>query len=378
MNILVISDHFHKVSDQKDIQYVKWTDTNFPSALIGYQAILIDVTIEKIIQKERAPLLYKLKTELEDENLLKQNNLILVVVCGSPVTRLEFDIRDDEEFEEFDEENIPDMEKYYIQQFICYDFLAKVVPEYSSKLIFKRSSHIYSIAFIPVNYYLDICKGGSNFLYYDHLPGSKECIEVTPLAKMSPDREACIAFECRKGKGMAIILPSYRIDKKESAFSSLLRICRSYIKKAGVMREINNQVYDNQPDSVKEAYLEALTCFNYDLYTAALMMCRRSLEASIVEEQGENNKITFLGKRIKQLHENGIISSDLKNIATYIKDFGDWSAHPAKYRGNKVTGIDAAMIIDFLEAYLLYFHQFKEKLQNFENRKDALKEKEGK
>jgi hypothetical protein len=372
MNILVISDYFYNLINQKDIHYVKWTETDFPSALIGYQAILVDVTIKKNELQDRAPLLYKLKTELEDENLLKRNNLILVIVCGSPNKALKFDTRDDEDYDEIDEKFNQDMEESYKQDFSTYMFLEKIVPSYSSRLIFKKSTHTYPIALIPVNYYLDSSEGRSNYLYYDYLPGSEKCNDVTPLSKMSPDRDACISFECRKGRGMSIILPSYDIAERESAFSLLLRICRSYIKKVGGMRQINKKVYSKLPQPVKDAYIEALTCFNLDLYFASLMMCRRTLEASIIEEQRKSNKIIFLGKRIIQLYEDGIISSELKDVAMYIKDFGDWGAHPGKYKGKKVTGSDVMMIINFLEIYLIYFHDFREQKQRVENRKGVL------
>jgi hypothetical protein len=358
MNTLVISEHLYNLVP-KDVDRNKWNDAKLPS-LGGYDVILVDLTFKKRRNDQnRISLLHALKGKIEKRDFLSKHNLIVVVVCGSPKQDLKIDIPYDKE----DENNTV----YDDQPFGSYDFLREIIPEYGDRMVFEEGNHMYNISTIPVNLYLDRYEGEASFLYYDYDPDSEKCVDVIPLAKMKKNGNACIAFECKNGRGLVVVLPSYNVKDKKNACSLLLRICKSYFKKRDEMLELTQRADKSLPEPVREAYIEALSCFNYDLYMASLMMCRKSLEISVMEER-QNDKREFLKTRIKNLYTQGILDSNLKDVAMEIVDFGNWGAHAEIHKGKKVTEKDVINVLEFLEIYFDYFYRIQRKLRDSEDR----------
>lgn len=360
MNTLVISDHLYNLVP-KNVNRNKWNDAKLPS-LGGYDVIMVDLTFKKRRNDQnRINLLHALKGKLEKRDFLSKHHLIVVVVCGSPKEDLKIDVPYDAEE--------GDHTQYEEELFGSYDFLKNIIPGYPERLEFEESQHGYSTATIPVNLYLDRYEGDPNFLYYDYDPDSEKCIDVTPLAKMKQNSNSCIAFECKAGKGLAVILPSYNLKDKQEAMSLLLKICKSYYKKRHGMIEVIKKADTALPPSVREAYIEALLCFNYNLYTAALAMCRRTLEASVIA-QGIDNK-EKLWKKIEELHKKEIIGKELMDVATEIRLFGNIGAHFDKYRGEQVTEAAVIEVIDFLEIYFDSCFRIQKKVQDSQNRRQG-------
>lgn len=367
MKVLVISDNFYNLAP-KGVDCIKWNDRKLPS-LVGYDVVLVDMTFKRRkANQNRINLLHTLKTKLGKQDFLSENNLVVVVVCGSPKEDLKIDIP----YDEADK----DSTNYEEEPFSSYDFLEKVIPEYLDRIEFEESNHVYNTATIPVNLYLDRYQGESSFLYYNYDPDSEKCVDVTPLARMKEKGSACIAFECKNGRGLAVILPAYDIRDKEKAFSLLVRICKSYFRKREEMKELTNKADKSIPEPVREAYIEALSCFNYDLYTASLMMCRRSLEASVIE-QGKGSK-EFLRTKINNLYEQGTLDSHLKDVAMEIIEFGNWGAHPDICKDKKVTEIDIINVIEFLEIYFNHVYRIPKMLRDSKDRREELSRKGGK
>lgn len=359
MKTLVISDHFFNQITSENIEYLKWVEPKLQS-LIGYDAILVDLTIKKAEIKERADLLYDLKLKLEKEHFLNKHNLILVVLCGSPNEPLMKILPDEEVYgHNPDDRKIP---------FRTYDFLQNIIPEYTERLTDYDSKHIYPIATVPVNIYLDRYKDSIKYLYYDYEPEHKVCIDITPLAKAKPVGNACTAFEYKDGKGLTVFLPSYDISESAKAFLLLLRICRSYFKKREGMKELSKKADESLPESVREAYTEALLCFNNDLFMAAMVMCRRTLEAITIEMGEDSND--KLWKRLDKLLDTERIDKNLYDAAKEIRDFGNIGAHFDKYKGKVVTEEAVAEVLDLLEAYFNNFPRLEQKVLDSKKRRE--------
>ncbi len=366
MKLLVISDYFYKLIETNGIEYIKWGEYH-PLALRGYDCLLVDMTFES---SERLPetirLLYELKVVIEKPNFLSKNNLILVVICGSPVEEFKFD-------EAYDSAAV---DKVYFQDkpFGNYDFLKAVIPAHN-RLEFDEGKHVYSLAQIPILLYFLRYKNGPTYLSYDYDPDHEDCIDVIPLAKMKEKGRACVAFECRNGRGSAVILPSYDHRDKENAYVLLLRICNSYFKKSMGINELIEEYIDKTlPDLIRDAFIEAIICFSYDLYTSSLLMCRRALEESAIL-QGATDK-GFLRTKIEDLYSKNLIDNNLKEIAVEIIEFGNWGAHPGKFRGKQISGEDVISVIEFLQIYFNYVHRIPKKLKESAERRRALERKE--
>ncbi|MGA1871280.1 MAG: DUF4145 domain-containing protein [bacterium] len=382
MRTLVISDYFYKLKSlsKDEFEWVKWSEFRTLS-LGGYDSIIVDMTFKnKKPHPKRTKLLSELKKEFEKSDFLSKNNLILLVICGSREQSLKYDIPSlsqlSDDYEYYNKE--PDEVYYKDQRFSNYDFLKALIPESKEKIEFRENRHIYPMATIPVFLYLDEYKKIPTFLSYDYNPDSEKFRDLTPLAKLKEKSNTCVGFECKVGKGLVIVLPPYNVKDKEKAFSLLSRISRSYFKKREGAEEFikANELIPNNKElrSSRESFIEAWLCFHYDLYAATVLMCRRSLEASIPKK--ETNKIKFLGQRIKDLYEKGIIDSNLKDIANEVVEFGNWGAHPEKYPDKEITEEDAMNAIEFLKNYFEYFYHLPRRFRESEERRQELKKKE--
>lgn len=365
MKVLVISDYFYNQKRSRDeIEYVKWNNSKklSSSLLGGYDSIIIDMTFEnKESNPNKSRLLYELKMILEKPDYLSKKNLILVVVCGSPLEVFEYDKTYDED--------APD-KVYEKQKFDSYDFLKIIIPDYMNRVDYGESNHIYPIAITPIGLYLNKYKSMSTFFNYEYDPDSEKCVDVTPLAKMKEKGNTCVAFECKSGRGLSVILPSYDVCDKQKAFLLLLKICRSYFKKREGIREIMN-VEDAIPQAVREVFIEAILCFNYDLYTASMLLCRRALEESAIHMGASHKK--FLRNKIEKLFKANKIDSSMHEISIEIIEFGNWGAHAGKYKDKQITEEDVLSVLDFLKIYFNQVYCLPEKLKLSMKRRQELK-----
>lgn len=367
MKILVISDFFYKqiLISRDVIDYRKWNDSILP-LLSGYDSIVIDMTFEnKESNPTKIKLLYELKTMIAKPDYLSKKNLILVVVCGSPKEDFKFD-------EPYDPAAADKVYDY--RDFSSYDFLNPIVPEFLERVEYGEGKYAYStsLSLISINLYLDRYKSVPTFLCYDYDPDSEKCVDITPLAKTKETGRDCVAFECKCGRGLSVILPSYSVKDKEKAFLLLLGICRNYFKKKEGIRELT-EVKESIPPLVREPFIEALSCFYYNFFTASLLLCRRALEESAIH-QGSGKK-KFLRNKIELLFKKKIIDSSMREVAIEIIEFGNWGAHAGKYQGKEITEEDVISAIEFLKIYFDYAYCIPDKLKLSAERRQELKSK---
>jgi len=368
VNSLVLSNYFYGLVESREIDYIKWGEYRQLS-LGGYDCLLIDMTFE---DKEDHPdtirLLYELKSNFEKAGFLSKNNLVVIVVCGSS--------QKDFKFDEAYDDKAADRIYFKDKDFSSYDFIKAVIPG-DRRIEFDEGKHVYPTAQIPVLLYLLRYNIGPTHLYYDFDPGAGECIDITPLAKMKRKGKTCVAFECRRGRGLVVVLPSYDVGDRNTAFRLLLRICKSYFKRTeGVAELIEKYVVDEMPQSIRDNFIEGLICFAYDLYIASILMCRRALEESAVH-QGAKDK-GFLGNKIGELYSKGLIDLNLKEMAEEVIEFGNWGAHPGKYRDKSITEDDVLSVIEFLQIYFNYVYSIPKKLKDSAKRREELQRKEDK
>ena len=248
------------------------------------------------------------------------------------------------------------------------------MPQFKERVEHGEGTHFYStsLSLISINLYLDSYKSVPTYLCYDYDPDSEKCVDITPLAKMKETGRDCVAFECKSGRGLSVVLPSYDIKDAKKALSLLLGICKNYFKKKEGIREIL-EVEESIPPLVREAFIEALSCFHYDLYTASLLLCRRALEESAIH-QGSGKK-EFLRSKIEKLFKKDIIDSNMREVAIEIIEFGNWGAHAGKYHGKRITEEDVVLAIEFLKIYFDYAYCIQDRLKRSTERRQELNRK---
>lgn len=117
------------------------------------------------------------------------------------------------------------------------------------------------------------------------------------------------------------------------------------------------------PAPLRSAFDEAVTCYRSKAFTAAAVMCRKTLEG-ICKERGitERNLATALTK----LRDAGTIDARLFEWADQLRLFGNDAAHDLSVT---IEGPDARDIIDFTKALIEYVFTFQERFLAFKARR---------
>lgn len=119
------------------------------------------------------------------------------------------------------------------------------------------------------------------------------------------------------------------------------------------------------PEGLKKALQECIQCYRAGSFSAAVIMCRRTIEGFCsVKGIKENN----LDKSIKKLKETGIINDQLFEWANELRIAGNDAAHNINV---EFTSMDARDTLDFTIAILDFTYSFKEKFEKFKARKKS-------
>jgi len=133
----------------------------------------------------------------------------------------------------------------------------------------------------------------------------------------------------------------------------------------------DKQVNPSLPESIKNAYKEALSCFKGKNYTAAAIMCRKTLEGICCVH---GIKVKNLSLALNEMKIRGIIESRLFEWAEALRISGNEAAHDVKIT---ISAQDARDIVAFTDALLEYVFTFRDKFNEFIERRKKLSESRG-
>ena len=119
------------------------------------------------------------------------------------------------------------------------------------------------------------------------------------------------------------------------------------------------------PAEVNLDFIEAQKCYDVEAYKATVVMCRRTLE-TMATLQGATGK-NLLAK-IKDLYNKDMSSKGTFNIATQVRQFGNYGAHPKNDLLGEITKNDAAVVLEVTQHLLKDVYEIPEKV-------DALKKR---
>lgn len=359
MNILVISDHLCESVAGFELEHVqirKWNE-QLPS-FYTYHAIVVDMSfMDKSRLLEVKDNINLLEQNLKSENI-NQDNLIVIVVCGSH----KVDYEDKLAYDETDQSNSETIKKYN------YDFLKGVIPNYSHRVEFLcHEEHYYeslSIKYISVIQYLDFANKYHLIFRYD--PDSPECANIYPLVKAKKTSNACVAFEHRLGKGILVLLPGYDREAAGDICSALIKICRNYFKVREEYDELKLDV--DVPKPIRDNYIEALLCFLNDLYNASCVLSGRALEATLkmigAEGRSTYNMLNFLSGK-------GLLHKKTELLAAKIRESRNLGAH---FSESATSGGDEGLLASETNAknMLLFLKQFLHDIHPIEKTKESI------
>lgn len=121
------------------------------------------------------------------------------------------------------------------------------------------------------------------------------------------------------------------------------------------------------PQPIRASYGEALACMKARAYTAAAIMCRKTLEG-ICAEHGAIAR--NLGSGLKELKDKGLIENRLYEWADALRISGNEAAHGVTV---VISAEDARDIVEFTSALLEYVFTFRDKFEQFKTRRASRK-----
>jgi hypothetical protein len=119
------------------------------------------------------------------------------------------------------------------------------------------------------------------------------------------------------------------------------------------------------PEAIQSAYGEAVACFRGKAFTAAAIMCRKTLEG-VCAEHGVNGR--SLTVTLKGLRDKGVIEGRLYEWADALRITGNEAAHDVTVN---VSQEDAQDIMEFTNALLEYVFSFRDRFEEFRKRRLA-------
>jgi hypothetical protein len=119
------------------------------------------------------------------------------------------------------------------------------------------------------------------------------------------------------------------------------------------------------PQPIQVSFGEALACLKARAYTAAAIMCRKTLEG-ICSEHGVVTR--NLGSGLKELRDKGLIENRLYDWADALRISGNEAAHDVKVT---ISADDARDIVEFTNALLEYVFTFRDKFEKFRTRRSG-------
>jgi hypothetical protein len=132
------------------------------------------------------------------------------------------------------------------------------------------------------------------------------------------------------------------------------------------------QINPSLPEPIRNTYREALACLKSKSYTAATIMCRKTVEG-ICSAHGI--KVKNLSSGLKEMKSKGIIESRIFEWAEALRISGNEAAHDVQVT---ISMQDAKDIVAFTDALLEYVFTFRDKFNEFTERRKKLANKETK
>lgn len=126
-----------------------------------------------------------------------------------------------------------------------------------------------------------------------------------------------------------------------------------------------DRVAGSLPKPIRAAFEEAVTCIRAKAYTAAAIMCRKTLEG-ICSEHGVKER--NLARSLEKLRDTEVIDKRLFEWADSLRLFGNDAAHEVSV---VINARDARDILDFTRALIEYVFTFRERFAQFQKRHAA-------
>ena len=174
------------------------------------------------------------------------------------------------------------------------------------------------------------------------------------------DAQVLHSYEYFDQKGRPGKYSFLKCPKCKSPFLVVKKFCEhGWDKPYRIYPPQDKRVNPSFPKPIRDSYQEALSCFKAKSFTAAAIMCRKTLEGICVEHE---IKAGNLASGLKEMKEKGLIESRLFEWAEALRIAGNKAAHDVNV---SISNQDAKDIIEFTDALLEYVFTFRDKFNEF-------------
>jgi hypothetical protein len=122
---------------------------------------------------------------------------------------------------------------------------------------------------------------------------------------------------------------------------------------------------DGAPPEVNEDFIEAQKCYSVEAYKATVLLCRRALESMAGSQQAKGKN---LSEKIEDLYNREAISKGTFEIATQVRQFGNYGAHPRDDLLGGITEPDAGAILEITQHLLKDVYEIPGKVEELKKR----------
>ncbi|MEA5507367.1 DUF4145 domain-containing protein [Halotia wernerae UHCC 0503] len=128
----------------------------------------------------------------------------------------------------------------------------------------------------------------------------------------------------------------------------------------------NKLINSEIPISIKNAFDEALRCFENGIFTACVIMCRKTIEGICKEHNVENKN---LKAQLIVMKEQGLIDQNLFDWADMLRLYGNDAAHDLDVT---FCSEDAQDVIDFTYVIIEYVFTYRKKFELLRERNNNI------
>jgi hypothetical protein len=125
----------------------------------------------------------------------------------------------------------------------------------------------------------------------------------------------------------------------------------------------NKSLSASVPETIRDAYDEAVSCYSGGSYTASALMVRRALQALVTEKL---QKKTDISPGLQKLRDAGELDPEFYKWADELRLVGNSAAHDVADKISKQIAKDQ---LDFAHALIEYLFTFKQKFVEFQERR---------
>lgn len=125
-----------------------------------------------------------------------------------------------------------------------------------------------------------------------------------------------------------------------------------YAEKRGIEIEIPETL----PQNVIDDFEEAIACSIVEAYKAVVVMCRRGLESLADELNADGD---YLAQKLEDLKDKGLIMETTHHLASGIRQFGNYGAHPQDDLLKDIDKSEATIVLNVAERILREIKQHK-------------------